>query len=133
MSLEVKIESLTIAIIALTAAMAGQAPKAPTAPPAAVPLANGMPGGPFGTQAPPAAAPPAFAAPAAPGAPFHDLAGITKYATDTYYAMEAKGVGRGEVITHFVRHLCGSGSVNDLPVAKYPDFFAEMERQKLVS
>lgn len=136
MSLETKIEALTAAVLALTAQMQGQAPApvappAPPAPPAptfappAAPLANGMPGGPFTA---PAAAP--VAPPAAPGAPFNDLTGCTKYAMDAYTALEAKGAGRGEVVTQVITHLCGSGSINDLPPVKYPEFYTIVEQQK---
>jgi Tfp pilus assembly protein FimV len=146
--LETRIAELTAAIVALTAQLQGQAapvaaapaaaPATPApapaafaapaaAPAAAAPLANGMPGGPF--TAPAAAAAPAFT-PAAAGAPFTDLAGCTKYAMDSYAMLEAKGAGRGEVVTQLIQHLCGSNSINDLPVAAYPSFYTELEKQK---
>lgn len=135
--LETKIEALTAAVLALTAQLQGQAAPVPApvaaapaafAAPAAAPLANGMPGGPF---AAPAAAPAAASfAPPAGGAPFTDLAGCTKYAMDSYAALEAKGAGRGEVVTQLIQHLCGSNSINDLPVAAYANFYTELEKQK---
>ena len=147
MSLEQKIEALTAALLANTAALQGQAsstvaqaapaPVAQAAPAAfaAPALANGMPGGPFGTPAA-APAPAAFAAfaaptPAAPaGAPFSDLPGCTKYAMEAFGLLEAKAPGRGEVITQLIQHLCGTASINDLTPAHYPAFYAELEKQK---
>lgn len=142
MYLEQKIDTLMVMIGNLSSQMAGQAPPtasatvaqaaivSPTfgAPPA---LANGMPGGPFGAQ-PAAVVPPVVAAftPQVAGAPFGDLVGCTKYAVDAHAAMEAKGPGRGEIITQLIQHLCGSGSINDLPTTAYPAFYTEMEKQK---
>jgi hypothetical protein len=137
MSLEQKIEVLTAAVMALTAAMSSQPSQASTtlanvAPaatqfPAPGPLPNGMPGGPFGAQ--PAASPAFAAAVASNGCPFTDLIGCTKYAMDTYYALEAKAAGKGAIIGQLVQYLCGSGSINDLPVAQYPAFYTEMQNQ----
>lgn len=145
--LEQKIEALTAAVIALTAQMAGQtgiavtgqtpvvtppsfpAPTNAAAAPGALP--NGMPGGPFGAQpTAPAVTPPSFAPSAAPGAPFADLKGCTDYAMAAYAALEAKGPGRGEIVTQLIKHLCGSNSINDLKSELYPAFYAELEKQK---
>lgn len=141
--LEQKIEALTAALNANTQALhamlQGAGPAAPVAAPVAPPapaasvvtaLPNGMPGGPFGAPAA-VAAPPAFAPPAAPGAPFTDLTGCTKYAMEAFAILEAKGAGKGEVVTQLIQHLCGSGSINDLPATQYPAFYAELEKQKV--
>jgi hypothetical protein len=135
--LEQKISELTAAVVALTAAMQAGLPTAASvaavapqtfAAPAAAPPANGMPGGPFGAPAAaPVAAPPTFAPPAS-GAPFADVNGCTKYAMESYPTFEAKG--KPELITQIITHLCGSGNINDLPVAKYGEFYALVEQQK---
>lgn len=137
--LEQKIEALTAAVVALIAQMSSQSgtvvatASAPSfgAASATTTLANGMPGGPFGNQAP--AATPSFAAPPAQtGAPFNDLKGCVDYATAAYGVIVAKDPNRSEVITQLIMHLCGSPSINDLPVAAYPTFYAELEKQKAI-
>ena len=134
MSLEQKIEGLTLAVERLIKCFEVSSQVPVTIAPvvaSANTLGNGMPGGPFGTQpAPVVAAANPFAAPAAPGAPFGDLVGATKYAVDTYHALEAKQAGRGEVITQLIRHLCGSDAIDALPAAAYPEFYAQLEKQK---
>lgn len=137
--LEQKIEALTASVNQLIqcftqviSAPASVAPLAPAVPPAfgqPAALPNGMPGGPFAAPAA-VAAPVAFAPPAAPGAPFSDLNGCTKYAMAVYEFLEAKAPGRGAVVAQLIQHLCGSGSISDLPAAQYLNFYNESEKQK---
>lgn len=117
---------LTVAMRGTAPTVAAPAPEPPAAPPAALP--NGMPGGPFGSAAPAFAPPPPPAAPA--GVPFTDLVGCTKYAVEAHGLLEAKAPGRGAVVAQLIQHLCGSGSINDLPTTAYPQFYEELEKQK---
>lgn len=152
MSIESKIEANTAALVALTAAIGAlvgmnaspPAQVAPTQQPQATPsfggapaqpapsfggapaaLPNGMPGGPsFGAPVVPAV-------PAGPVAPFADQKGLADYTMTAFTAIEQKRPGTGEALVNaLLSHLCGSASINDLPAAKYGEFYAEMERQR---
>lgn len=139
MSLETRIEALTAAVVALTAQMSGAnqmaaaaaPPAAPVAPPAP-PAPPAMPAAPTFTPAPVAApAPPAPpAAPAAPGLPFTDVAGLVKYATDSYQTLEAKQAGRGTWLQQVVNQM-GVGAVNELRPDQYAAFHATVENLKV--
>lgn len=143
--LEQKIEALTAAVMALTAqvvglnqaaspALAQPAPTFSAPAPQATPsfggapagLTNGMPGGPsFG------GAPVQPVAPTGPVAPFSDQKGMADYTMSVFGAIEQKRPGTGEALVNsLLTHLCGSASINDLPAAKYGEFYAEMERQR---
>lgn len=143
MSLESKIDTLTAAVVALTAALqdrqaspvvapqaaqmtVGQAPapapvmpQAPafTAPPAPVAPPAAMP-------ALPSFAPPAPAAPA--GAPFTDLAGLVKYATESYAALGPKGEMIGQVMAQL-----GHDNINNIRPDQYGQFYAAVEALKV--
>lgn len=136
MSFEQLIGGLTAAIQANTAAlqaMSGEtgsraapafAPQqtAPAGPP------TGMPGAPFAG----AGAPPNFGAPApaqAPPCPITDAKTLTDYATNAYYALEAKGAGRGAAVDPVIKSL-GGAQLGDLTPDKYPPFYQAVEALK---
>jgi hypothetical protein len=143
MSLESKIEALTVAVVALTAAMqnnqaapapqmAATVPAAPPVPQQAAPAAFAPP-----VQAAPAPAaampaPPSFmapppAAPAPAGAPFTDSNGLIKYATDAYHTLgEAKGPGLQNIIASL-----GHQNINDVRPDQYGAFYAAVEALKV--
>lgn len=133
MSLESKIDALTLAVTALTAAMqAGvpaapaqapivpsAAPVAPPAPPAAAPVLTAppsmMPPPPF-----PAAAPPAPPAPA--GVPFSDSTGLVAWATEQFHRLEGLGNGKGNQITALITSW-GVADINAVPPQGYQAFY----------
>lgn len=128
MSLESKIDALTVAVTALTAAMqAGvptqapivpvAAPVAPPAPPAAAPVLTAppsmMPPPPF----------PAVAPPAAPaGAPFSDSTGLVAWATEQFHRLEGLGNGKGNQITALITSW-GVQDINAVPPQGYQAFY----------
>jgi len=156
MSLELKIEALTQAVIALTAKLESSnvAPAAPVAPaPAPVVQAAqyATPGGgpvpaptpviaapvaPAPVVAAPAApampAPPAFVAPApapapvAGGAPFSDGKGLIDYVMGAYKAL---GAAKGAQIQGVLTGL-GYSNINDVKPEHYGQLFAGVEALK---
>jgi hypothetical protein len=128
MSLELKIEALTQAVIALTAKFESSnvAPVAPVAQ-APAPVATPAP-----VAAPAMPAPPAFvAAPvAAPapvgGAPFTDGKGLIDYVMGAYKAL---GAAKGAQIQAVLTQL-GYQNINDVKPEHYGQLFAGVEALK---
>lgn len=136
MSLELKIEALTAAVIALTAKMesgtvtpaavpvvaapVAVAPAPVVAAPAPVVAAPAMP-------APPAfMAAPVVAAPVAAGAPFSDGKGLIDYVMSAYKALgAAKGANIQGVLTGM-----GYQNINDVKPEHYAALFAGVEALK---
>ena len=138
MSLELKIEALTAAVIALTAKLESSnvAPAAPVAPaPAPVVQAAPVVVSVVDTPAPAAPAmpaPPAFVAPApvaAPvsaGAPFSDGKGLIDYVMASYKAL---GAAKGAQIQGVLTGL-GYQNINDVKPEHYGALFAGVEALK---
>ena len=138
MSLELKIEALTAAVVALTAKLessnvAAPAPVAPTPAPVvqAAPITVSV----VDTPAPVAAAPvmpapPAFVAPApapAPtGAPFSDGKGLIDYVMGAYKAL---GPQKGAQIQGVLTGM-GYQNINDVKPEHYGALFAGVEGLK---
>jgi hypothetical protein len=140
MSLELKIEALTAAVIALTAKLESSnvAPAAPVAPAPApvvqvapVVAAPAMPAPPA-FVAPAMPAPPAFVAPApapafaAAGAPFNDGKGLIDYVMASYKAL---GAAKGSQIQNVLTGL-GYQNINDVKPEHYGALFAGVEALK---
>jgi hypothetical protein len=129
MSLELKIEALTAAVIALTAKLESSnvAPAAPVAP-APAPVVQVAPV----VAAPAMPAPPAFVAPApvpAPvvgGAPFSDGKGLIDYVMASYKAL---GAAKGSQIQNVLTGL-GYQNINDVKPEHYGQLFAGVEALK---
>ena len=130
MSLESKIDALTVAVTALTAAMqAGvpaapvqapivpvAAPVAPPAPPAAAPVLTAPP-----SMMPPPPFPPA--PPTAPaGVPFSDSTGLVAWATEQFHRLEGLGNGKGNQITALITSW-GVADINAVPPQGYESFY----------
>ena len=137
MSLELKIEALTQAVIALTAKLESSnvAPAAPVAP-APAPVVQAAPVAPASVVAAPAApampAPPAFVTPApapapvASGAPFSDGKGLIDYVMGAYKAL---GAAKGAQIQGVLTGL-GYSNINDVKPEHYGQLFAGVEALK---
>ena len=142
MSLELKIEALTAAVIALTARMdnvpaAAQAP-APVAAPVAVQApapvaAPAMPAPPTFAAIPAAVAPaPVVAAPVAPvtaspsNAPFSDGKGVIDYVMNAYKAL---GPQKGAQIQGVLTGM-GYANINDVKPEMYGALYAGVEALK---
>jgi hypothetical protein len=134
MSLELKIEALTQAVIALTAKLESSnvAPAAPVAP-APAPVVQAAPVAPAPVVAAPAMpAPPAFVAPApapapvAGGAPFSDGKGLIDYVMGAYKAL---GAAKGAQIQGVLTGL-GYSNINDVKPEHYGQLFAGVEALK---
>ena len=145
MSLELKIEALTQAVIALTAKLESSnvAPAAPVAP-APAPVVQAAPvvesprvATPVVESAPVVAAPqmpapPAFVAPApapapvAGGAPFSDGKGLIDYVMSAYKAL---GAAKGSQIQNVLVSL-GYQYINDVKPEHYGALFAGVEALK---
>ena len=129
MSLELKIEALTQAVIALTAKLESSnvAPAAPVAP-APAPVVQVAPV----IAAPAMPAPPAFVAPApapapvAGGAPFSDGKGLIDYVMASYKAL---GAAKGSQIQTVLTGL-GYQNINDVKPEHYGQLFAGVEALK---
>jgi hypothetical protein len=129
MSLELKIEALTAAVIALTAKLESSnvAPAAPVAP-APAPVVQVAPV----VAAPAMPAPPAFVAPApapafaAAGAPFSDGKGLIDYVMASYKAL---GAAKGSQIQNVLTGL-GYQNINDVKPEHYGALFAGVEALK---
>ena len=129
MSLELKIEALTQAVIALTAKLESSnvAPAAPVAP-APAPVVQVAPV----VAAPAMPAPPAFVAPApapapvAGGAPFSDGKGLIDYVMGAYKAL---GAAKGSQIQTVLTGL-GYSNINDVKPEHYGQLFAGVEALK---
>jgi hypothetical protein len=128
MSLEAKIDALTIAVQALTVAMLEAKNVAPAAPvvnpapaPAPPPVAAPAP------AAPAMPAPPTFqpapAAPAPTGAPFSDPKGLIDYVMSAYKAL---GPQKGAQIQQVLTGL-GYGNINDVKPEHYGALHAGVE------
>jgi hypothetical protein len=128
MSLEAKIDALTIAVQALTVAMLEAKNVAPAAPvvnpapaPAPAPVAAPAP------AAPAMPAPPTFqpapAAPAPTGAPFSDPKGLIDYVMSAYKAL---GPQKGAQIQQVLTGL-GYGNINDVKPEHYGALHAGVE------
>ena len=142
MSLELKIEALTAAVVALTAKLessnvAAPAPVAPTPAPVvqAAPAPAAVYVSAVDTPAPVVAAPvmpapPAFtapvAAPAATGAPFTDGKGLIDYVMSAYKAL---GPQKGAQIQGVLTGM-GYQNINDVKPEHYGQLFAGVEALK---
>ena len=129
MSLELKIEALTAAVVALTAKLESSnvAPAAPVAP-APAPVVQVAPV----VAAPALPAPPAFVAPApapafaAAGAPFSDGKGLIDYVMASYKAL---GAAKGSQIQTVLTGL-GYQNINDVKPEHYAALHAGVEALK---
>jgi hypothetical protein len=139
MSLELKIEALTQAVIALTAKLESSnvAPATPVAPaPAPVVQVAPVVAAPVVAApvvaAPAMPAPPAFVAPApapapvAGGAPFSDGKGLIDYVMGAYKAL---GAAKGSQIQTVLTGL-GYSNINDVKPEHYAQLFAGVEALK---
>jgi hypothetical protein len=143
MSLELKIEALTAAVIALTAEMQSRhsmiaqlqvgnvSAPAPVAPaPAPVVQAAPVPVAAPVAAAPVMPAPPAFVAPApapvASGAPFSDGKGLIDYVMGAYKAL---GPQKGAMIQNVLTGM-GYQNINDVKPEHYATLFAGVEALK---
>jgi len=137
MSLENKIDALTIAVQALTVAILESKNVAPAAPVAPAPAPVVEIGPVVGTSAtvvvaPAMPAPPAFIAPApapAPviaGAPFSDGKGLIDYVMSAYKAL---GAAKGSQIQNVLVSL-GYQNINDVKPEHYGQLFAGVEALK---
>jgi hypothetical protein len=132
MSLENKIDALTIAVQALTVAILESKNVAPAAPvaPAPAPVVEVAPAPVVAAPAMPA--PPAFIAPApapAPvvtGAPFSDGKGLIDYVMSAYKAL---GAAKGSQIQNVLVSL-GYQNINDVKPEHYGQLFAGVEALK---
>lgn len=129
MSLEAKIDALTIAVQALTVAMLeakNVAPAAPVVNPAPAPAAPAPVAAPA-PAAPAMPAPPTFqpapAAPAPTGAPFSDPKGLIDYVMSAYKAL---GPQKGAQIQQVLTGL-GYGNINDVKPEHYGALHAGVE------
>jgi 2-oxoglutarate dehydrogenase E2 component (dihydrolipoamide succinyltransferase) len=139
MSLELKIEALTAAVVALTAKLessnvAAPAPVAPTPAPVVqaspAPVAAPVAAAPVAAPAPAMPAPPSFVAPApapAPtGAPFSDGKGLIDYVMSAYKAL---GPQKGALIQGVLTGM-GYQNINDVKPEHYGQLFAGVEALK---
>lgn len=141
MSLEAKIEALTVAVAALTQAMCQGAPAPVAVAPAAVQPAPAVAQIATPVAAAPVAAAPAvampplptFIPPAAPpvvaavaSAPFSDLKGLIAYTMEAY-----KGLGpqKGALIQNVLKE-CGTSNINEIVPDKFAQFYAGVEALK---
>lgn len=135
MSLELKIEALTAAVIALTAKLEGNnvAPVAPVAPAPTPVVQAALVAAPV-VEAPAMPVPPTFVAPApvaapAPvvgGAPFTDGKGLIDYVMGAYKAL---GATKGGQIQNVLTQL-GYQNINDVKPEHYGQLFAGVEALK---
>jgi hypothetical protein len=133
MSLELKIEALTAAVVALTAKLESSnvSAPAPVAPaPAPVVQAAPVPVAAPVAAAPVMPAPPAFVAPApapvASGAPFSDGKGLIDYVMGAYKAL---GPQKGAMIQNVLTGM-GYQNINDVKPEHYATLFAGVEALK---
>ena len=149
MSLELKIEALTAAVVALTAKLESsnvtaaapvapapapvvQAAPAPVAAPAPAPVAAPVAAPAPVAAAPAMPAPPSFvapapvAAPAPAGAPFSDGKGLIDYVMSSYKAL---GPQKGAMIQGVLVNL-GYQNINDVKPEHYGALFAGVEALK---
>ena len=134
MSLEAKIDALTVAVQALTVAMLEQKNVAVPAPVAQAPIAAPAPvaaPAPAPVAAAPAMpAPPAFvapvAAPAPSGAPFADGKGLIDYVMSAYKAL---GPQKGAQIQNVLTGL-GYQNINDVKPEHYGALYQGVEALK---
>jgi pyruvate dehydrogenase E2 component (dihydrolipoamide acetyltransferase) len=133
MSLELKIEALTAAVIALTAKLESSnvSAPAPVAPaPAPVVQAAPAPVAAPVAAAPVMPAPPAFVAPApapvASGAPFSDGKGLIDYVMGAYKAL---GPQKGAQIQNVLTGM-GYQNINDVKPEHYATLFTGVEALK---
>ena len=152
MSIEEKIDGLTVTLMSLTDALnklgamlpgsqivppAAVLSSAPPAPAAAAPVQPAFAPPPAAPAFPPAQAPvaaPAFApampappsfapAPAAPAAlPFSDLNGLAKWATEMYHEIEKAAPGNGMRIQSVLTSL-GANGMGDIKPEQFQAFF----------
>jgi hypothetical protein len=133
MSLELKIEALTAAVVALTAKLessnvAAPAPVAPTPAPvvqAPAPVAAPLAAAPA-MPAPPSFMTPAPVAAAPTGAPFTDGKGLIDYVMGAYKAL---GPQKGALIQGVLTGL-GYQNINDVKPEHYGQLFAGVEGLK---
>jgi hypothetical protein len=131
MSLELKIEALTAAVVALTAKLESSnvAAPAPVAP-APAPVVQAAPVAAPVVEAPAMPEPPTFAAPvAAPaptGAPFTDGKGLIDYVMGAYKAL---GPQKGAQIQGVLTGM-GYQNINDVKPEHYGALFAGVEALK---
>lgn len=142
MTIESKIEELTVAINKLTQALGAKevSAPAPVQQPAQQPVQAVVQPEPPKQEAPAAPvqqpvmpAAPEFLAPAAPvqqapvvSVPFDD---IVKYATESYQLLESQEVGKGAKLQGVIGEL-GIANISDTPRDKWADFYAKVEALK---
>ena len=137
MSLELKIEALTAAVVALTAKLESSNVSAPApVAPAPAPVVQAAPEPVAAPAAAPVAAaplmpaPPTFAAPAAApaptGAPFSDSKGLIDYVMGAYKAL---GPQKGAMIQNVLTNM-GYQNINDVKPEHYATLFAGVEALK---
>lgn len=138
MSLEAKIEALTVAVAALTQVMC-QGAATPVASPAVTPtpppvltqpVAAVVPV-PVAANAPVMPPLPTFIPPTPPpvvstGVPFNDSKGLIAYTMESYKSM---GPTKGAAIQNVLKE-CGVQNINDTPADKYAQFYAGVEALK---
>jgi hypothetical protein len=118
MSLEAKIEALTMAVIALTAKMQEsdvEVPVAPAPAPAAPP-----------PNVPPTVPPVTAPFPESSGAPFADAKGLMQYVMEAYKTL---GRDKGAQIQTVLNNM-GCQNVNDIKVEQYAQLYAGVEALK---
>jgi hypothetical protein len=135
MSLELKIEALTAAVIALTAKLessnvSAPAPVAPVPAPVVQAAPPPVPASSPALEQPQMPAPPAFVAPApapvASGAPFSDGKGLIDYVMGAYKAL---GPQKGAMIQNVLTGM-GYQNINDVKPEHYATLFAGVEALK---
>ena len=120
MTIEVKLDALTAAVVALTAALGNRTPTvaaAPVAAPVPAPVAA-MP------------SPPSFVAPAptaAISAPFHDAKGLMDYVMSSYKAL---GPQKGAQIQGVLGSI-GASTINEVRPEQYAALFTGVEMLKV--
>ena len=132
MTIESKLDALTLAINNLAAAFAGKqsapAPVAAAPAPVQQPIAPPVATAPAPTMPPP----PVFAMPAAPApaaaptAPFSDAKGLLSYVMASYTAL---GAAKGAQIQNVLTSL-GVANINDVKPEQYAALFAGVEALK---
>ena len=123
MTIEARLEALTIAIQALTSALTQRTPQVSAPTVVAAPAPDPVPTPAPAPMMPP---PPMFAAPPAPvtpAVPFSDAKGLMDYVMSRYKAL---GPEKGARI-HGVLLSLGVQNINDVKPEQYPALFAGVE------
>jgi hypothetical protein len=132
MTIEVKLDALTAAVVALTAALGNRTPTvaaAPVAAPVPAPVASLAPAASIAAVAA-MPAPPSFVAPAptaAISAPFSDAKGLMDYVMSSYKAL---GPQKGAQIQGVLGSI-GASTINEVRPEQYAALFAGVEALKV--